>query len=161
MTMGIDAVRLNVPTVRDTDRPSHAQKATSADPGSGVEKVSGPSASPSSTGVGARQCRTCAERKYQDVSNDPSVSMQAPTSLATGQEASAVRAHEQEHVTSNAARAERDGMVARSTVIIHTGICPECGRVYVSGGTTTTTYTRKVSAAIADDARGLLFDATA
>ena len=161
MTIGIDAARLNVPTVWDTGRASYTRNATGAADAGGTQRVSAPSASQSSTSVGARQCRTCAERKYQDISNDPSVSMQTPTSISPEQAAAAVGAHEREHVASNAARAERDGMVARSTVTIHTDICPECGRVYVSGGTTTTTYSRKVSAAIADDARGLLLDATA
>ena len=55
--------------------------------------------------------------------------------------ATAVRAHEQEHVSHNADSAERQGLKARSTVAIHTAVCPECGRIYVSGGTTTTTYT--------------------
>jgi hypothetical protein len=59
--------------------------------------------------------------------------------------ASAVVAHEKEHVAHNAARAEREGMKARSTVTIHTAMCPECGKPYVSGGTTTTTYSSKQS----------------
>ena len=55
----------------------------------------------------------------------------------------AVRAHEQEHVSNNASKAEAKGMKAHSTVAIHTAVCPECGRIYVSGGTTTTTYSPK------------------
>jgi hypothetical protein len=57
--------------------------------------------------------------------------------------ASAVVAHEKEHVAHNAARAEHEGMKARSMVTIHTAMCPECGKPYVSGGTTTTTYSSK------------------
>jgi len=57
--------------------------------------------------------------------------------------ASAVLAHEKEHVSHNAAEAEREGMKAHSVVTIHTAMCPECGKVYVSGGTTTTTYTSR------------------
>ena len=57
--------------------------------------------------------------------------------------ASAVLAHEKEHVSHNAAQAEREGMKAHSVVAIHTAMCPECGKMYVSGGTTTTTYTSK------------------
>jgi hypothetical protein len=34
-------------------------------------------------------------------------------------------------------------MKATSTVQIHTAICPECGKAYVSGGTTTTTVSPK------------------
>ena len=47
---------------------------------------------------------------------------------------SAVRGHEQEHVTR-----EREGRkVVSQTVSYHTGICPECGRFYIEGGTTRT-----------------------
>jgi len=50
-----------------------------------------------------------------------------------------VRAHEQEHV-SNAYTdaAQNNGKVLRASVAIHTAICPECGRSYVAGGTTST-----------------------
>jgi len=58
---------------------------------------------------------------------------------------SAVVAHEHEHVTNNAAKADREEMKAHSVVTIHTAMCPECGKPYVSGGTTTTTYTSKQS----------------
>ena len=47
-----------------------------------------------------------------------------------------VRAHEQEHVRHETAKAEREGKEAETRVSIHYGACPECGRVYVSGGTT-------------------------
>jgi hypothetical protein len=57
--------------------------------------------------------------------------------------AAAVMAHEQEHVTHNAEAAERQNLKAFSMVAIHTSACPECGRIYVSGGTTTTTYSPK------------------
>jgi len=57
--------------------------------------------------------------------------------------ASAVLAHEKEHVSNNAAQAEREGMKAHSVVTIHSAMCPECGKMYVSGGTTTTTYSSK------------------
>jgi hypothetical protein len=60
--------------------------------------------------------------------------------------ASAVLAHEKEHVINNTAEAEREGMKAHSVVAIHTAMCPECGKMYVSGGTTTTTYSSKQSA---------------
>ncbi|OPY83092.1 MAG: hypothetical protein A4E65_00728 [Syntrophorhabdus sp. PtaU1.Bin153] len=33
-------------------------------------------------------------------------------------------------------------MRATSTVVMHYAACPECGRIYVSGGTTTT-YSQK------------------
>ena len=51
-----------------------------------------------------------------------------------------VRAHEGEHV-SNAYKkaAQGNGQVVNASVSIHTSVCPECGRTYVSGGTTSTT----------------------
>ncbi|MDR0903296.1 MAG: hypothetical protein LBM59_01530 [Ruminococcus sp.] len=95
------------------------------------------------------ECQTCKERKYVDGSNDSGVSFQTPTSVDPGSEASAVRSHEQEHVTRNAAKAQREGMTARSSVKLNAAICPECGRLYISGGTTTTTFTRKADKDIA------------
>ena len=86
------------------------------------------------------QCQTCKARKYQDGSNDPGVSYQTPTNIAPTQAASAVRGHEQEHVVREQARAKREGReVVNQSVTLHTDICPECGKVYVSGGTTRTT----------------------
>ena len=56
------------------------------------------------------------------------------------QAASAVRGHEMEHVVRERAAAEReDRRVVSQSVTMHTAICPECGTVYVSGGTTRTT----------------------
>ena len=53
--------------------------------------------------------------------------------------AGAVMAHENQHVQHEAAKAMlKDREVVYQSVQIHTAICPECGRVYVSGGTTTT-----------------------
>jgi hypothetical protein len=96
-----------------------------------------------SQGIGAiegpHECQTCKNRKYVDESNDPSVSYQAPTHISPGQSASAVMAHEREHVTNEQARADReDRKVVSQTVSVSTSICPECGRVYVSGGVTRT-----------------------
>lgn len=89
---------------------------------------------------GEHECETCKNRKYQDGSNDPGVSFKTPTELDPGRAATAVRAHEQEHVVRNQAEAEREGReIVDQNVMIHTAICPECGRTYVSGGTTTTT----------------------
>lgn len=86
------------------------------------------------------ECQTCKERKYQDESDDPGVSYQTPTNIAPEQAAAAVRGHEQEHVTREQAQAQRDGReVVSQSVTMHTAICPECGKVYVSGGTTRTT----------------------
>jgi hypothetical protein len=127
----------------------------------GAPKVSKAEGSRPSGRGGPRQCRTCAERKYKDVSNDPTVSFQTPTAVSPQESASAVSAHEQQHVAHDAARAEQQGMTATSIVSIHTAVCPECGQTYVSGGTTTTTYTKKAAVAGDGDDRGLLIDATA
>ncbi|MCL1812212.1 MAG: hypothetical protein FWG29_01680 [Treponema sp.] len=90
------------------------------------------------------ECQTCKSRKYQDSSSDPSVSFQAPTHLSPGQAAGAVAAHEGEHVSHEQAKAEReDRQIVSQTVTINTAICPECGRVYVSGGVTRTITANK------------------
>lgn len=87
----------------------------------------------------AEGCETCEGRKYQDGSADPGVSFKTPTKVSPGSEASAVRGHEQEHVTRNRAEAQRENRrVVSQSVTYHTAICPECGRSYVSGGTTRT-----------------------
>ena len=53
--------------------------------------------------------------------------------------ASAVRGHEQEHVVREQAKAKReDRRVVSQSVTLHTDICPECGKTYISGGTTRT-----------------------
>jgi len=85
------------------------------------------------------ECQTCKNRKYVDESNDPSVSYQTPQNISPGQSASKVMAHEREHVTNEQAKAERENRrVVSQTVSLSTSICPECGRVYVSGGVTRT-----------------------
>ena len=89
-----------------------------------TEKKAGRKSSP-------EECETCKNRKYRDGSNEM-VSFKSAT-------ASAVRAHEQEHVSNAYKKAATDnGKVINASVSIHTAICPECGRSYVSGGTTNT-----------------------
>lgn len=84
------------------------------------------------------ECQTCKNRKYKDGSNEM-VSFKSAQHVSPEQAASAVRAHEQEHV-SNAYKkaAEKNGKVISAAVSIRTEICPECGRSYVAGGTTRT-----------------------
>lgn len=84
------------------------------------------------------ECETCKDRKYQDGS-DEMVSFKSAAHISPGAAASAVRSHEQEHV-SNAYKdaAQNNGKVISANVSIHTSVCPECGRSYVSGGTTST-----------------------
>ena len=84
------------------------------------------------------ECETCKNRKYQDGSNEM-VSFKSAAHISPQASASKVRAHEQEHV-SNAYKkaAQKNGKVVAANVSIHTSVCPECGRSYVSGGTTNT-----------------------
>lgn len=86
----------------------------------------------------AEECQTCKNRKYQDGS-DEMVSFKSAAHISPESAASRVRAHEQEHV-SNAYKkaATNNGKVISASVSIHTAVCPECGRTYVSGGTTHT-----------------------
>jgi len=85
------------------------------------------------------KCETCAKRKYQDGSDDPGVSFKMPTSVDPRVAAAAVRGHEMEHVVRERAKAQQEGRkVVSQSVTYHTGICPECGKFYVSGGTTRT-----------------------
>jgi ribosomal protein L32 len=86
-----------------------------------------------------RECQTCKNRKYQDASNDPSVSFQAPAHISPGAAASVVASHEREHVSHEQAKAKQeDRRIVSQTVTLQTAVCPECGRVYVSGGVTRT-----------------------
>ena len=94
------------------------------------------------------ECKTCENRKYQDGSDDSGVSFQTPTKIDPKSAAAQVRGHEQEHVVRNQAKAERDGdEIVSQNVVLHTGICEECGKVYISGGTTTTTIKRNAEQA--------------
>lgn len=100
------------------------------------------------------ECQTCKNRKYQDGSNDPSVSFKTAARLTPEQAATAVRGHEMEHVSHERARAEReDRKIVQQSVTIYTGICPECGDVYISGGTTRTTTAKDNSQELAQQAR--------
>ncbi|MDE6386835.1 MAG: hypothetical protein K2L82_03375 [Lachnospiraceae bacterium] len=100
-------------------------------PGESTEKQAGKESSPA-------ECKTCKERKYQDGS-DEDVSFKAPAHIDPNAAAARVRSHEQEHV-SNAYKkaAQNNGKVVSCNVSIHTSVCPECGRTFVSGGTTAT-----------------------
>ena len=85
------------------------------------------------------ECQTCESRKYQDGSDDMGVSFQTPTNIKPEQAASAVRGHEMEHVYREQAKADREGRkVVSQSVTMHSEICPECGKSFVSGGTTRT-----------------------
>ena len=86
------------------------------------------------------ECQTCEGRKYQDGSDDPGVSFKTPGHIDPDISGSVVRGHEMEHVVREQAQAKvEDKEVVRQSVVLQNSICPECGRVYVSGGTTSTT----------------------
>ncbi len=87
---------------------------------------------------GSGECQTCKNRKYQDGS-DEMVSFKSAAHISPNAAASMVRAHEQEHVTNAFSdAATKNGKVVSASVSLHTSVCPECGRTYVSGGTTST-----------------------
>ncbi len=84
------------------------------------------------------ECQTCAKRKYKDGS-DENVSFKSAAHVSPEAAASAVRSHEGEHVSNAYEKAaEKGGKVVFASVSIHLAVCPECGRTYVSGGTTST-----------------------
>lgn len=89
--------------------------------------------------TGKVECQTCSERKYQDGSDDPSVSFKTPTKIAPEAAAAAVMSHELEHVSHEQQKAAKEGRkIVSQNVRIHMSVCPECGKSYVSGGKTTT-----------------------
>ena len=98
-----------------------------------------PDAAASVRGAEATECQTCRNRRYQDRSDDPTVSFQTPTQVPREGAYEAVRSHENEHVRNEQGRAEATGRkVVSQSVTVYTAVCPECGRVYVSGGETVT-----------------------
>ena len=84
------------------------------------------------------ECQTCKNRRYVDGS-DEMVSYKAPANISPESSAARVMAHEQEHVSNAFGKAAKmNGTVIQASVSLKTAICPECGRAYVAGGTTTT-----------------------
>lgn len=108
------------------------EKGLIKNPGEPAIKAPGRKSSPA-------ECETCKERKYQDGSNEGNVSFKSASHISPSAAGSAVRAHEGEHVANAYNKAAtNNGKVLQASVSIHTAICPECGRTYVSGGTTKT-----------------------
>ncbi len=117
-----------------------ASQSGNVDPVRGVERVPGDEDSRKKVGrkSSPEECQTCKERKYQDGS-DENVSFKSAQHISPGSAGARVRAHEGEHVSNAYNKAEEEGgKVIQASVSIHTAICPECGRTYVSGGTTHT-----------------------
>ncbi|MBQ8955812.1 MAG: hypothetical protein IJ075_02485 [Lachnospiraceae bacterium] len=107
------------------------EKKPIVNPGESTEIQPGKKVSPA-------ECETCKERKYQDGS-DEMVSFKSAQHISPTEAGNRVRAHEQEHVMNAYEKAEeKGGKVLQASVSIHTAICPECGRTYVSGGETNT-----------------------
>lgn len=117
------------------------------------------------------ECETCKNRKYQDGSDETNVSFKSASHISPNAAGAAVRAHENEHVTNAYNKAaENNGKVLSATVSIHMAVCPECGRSYVSGGTTNTMikytneenpYQKELKAADAARLRGANLDLSA
>jgi hypothetical protein len=85
------------------------------------------------------ECQTCKNRKYQDGSNE-NVSFKSASHISPEAAGIRVAAHEAEHVSNAYTKAaEENGQVVSASVTLRTGVCPECGRVYVAGGETNTT----------------------
>ncbi len=108
-------------------------------PGESLMKAPGRTSSPA-------ECSTCASRKYQDGSDENDVSFKTPTHISPSIAANVILGHEHEHVA-NAYQKEHETSVNHShthahvdqaSVRLKTDICPECGRVYFSGGVTNT-----------------------
>lgn len=128
-TRGAEAAAQNMP---GSPQASEDGRVVIRNPGESTEKQAGKKSSPA-------ECETCKNRKYQDGSDEGDVSFKAPSHIDPKAAASKVRSHEQEHVSNAYQKAsEKNGKVVSCNVSIHTDICPECGRTYVSGGTTAT-----------------------
>jgi len=89
--------------------------------------------------IGAVECSTCANRKYQDQSTDAGVSFKNAAHISPENAFAVVSAHEQEHVQEAKSRTNQEGSeLISASVRIFVSTCPECGRTYVSGGETRT-----------------------
>lgn len=110
--------------------------------------------------LGIVECQACSERRYVDQSDDPSVSFQTPTKISPEASASAVMAHEMEHVVNERADAEKEGReIVSQSVKLHAAICPECGVSYIAGGVTETVTKNKSKYDIPDElVKGLKVD---
>lgn len=85
------------------------------------------------------ECQTCKSRTYKDGSNEGDVSFKAPGHIDPSASYSKVMSHEQEHVANAREKTVgNDASLLSASVSLKIAICPECGRTYVAGGTTTT-----------------------
>lgn len=112
--------------------------------------------------VDPSECQTCKNRKYQDGS-DEMVSFKSAAHISPGAAGAVVRGHEQEHVkNAYKSAAQNNGKVINASVSIQMSTCPECGRSYVSGGTTNTLISYKKDASpklnLGDSGKGNAID---
>lgn len=111
-------------------------------PVTGTEKTEGVDKEQSASGskrVQPSECQTCKNRRYQDGS-DEMVSFKSPGKIKPEEAYAKVMGHEQEHVSNARAEGSKENKeLVSASVTLHTSICPECGRSYISGGTTKTT----------------------
>lgn len=84
------------------------------------------------------ECQTCKNRRYQDGS-DEMVSFKSPGTINPKETYAKIMGHEQEHVANARAEGRKENKeLVSANVTLQTSICPECGRSYISGGTTKT-----------------------
>ena len=88
----------------------------------------------------SQECQTCKNRKYVDGSDEENVSFKTPGHIDPNSAAAVVSAHEGMHVANAVKEGNKENAdLVSATVSLKTSVCPECGRSYVSGGTTNTT----------------------
>lgn len=110
-----------------------AELKAEAESAQGTEKTGAMSAAEPSTG-----CQTCASRVYQDGSGDSGVSYQGAKGMPSSLSGIYVASHEGEHATREAAKAQKEGdIITQKKVTVEMACCPDCGRMYAAGGTTT------------------------
>lgn len=146
--MNIGAVSMSAwPLQQAYDRPEPASVSGQAADAFKLSPDSAQDQSAGADGVKRKgECQTCKNRKYQDGSDDPGVSFKTAAHISPEMAASKVRGHEMEHVTRERSQARlEDKEVVSQSIVYHNAVCPECGRVYVSGGTTTTTTRGKAT----------------
>ncbi len=146
----VPAAFSNAETERVTKSP--AQKAEDVD---NAKKVMESGASDKlKKRLGLEKCETCENRKYVDGSDENDVSFKTPGHIDPSAAASQVSAHERMHVANAIEEGNKpDAKLLSVSVQLHTAICPECGKVYVSGGTTRTQMQHTADGSDIDEAR--------
>ena len=85
------------------------------------------------------ECQTCKERKYMDQSIVSDVSFPPPHLSAPGLAAQMFWTPAGVHVQTGCAHGKKQKTrLVSVSVSLKTGVCPECGKTYIAGGTTRT-----------------------